>query len=121
MWWQSVPKNEPQTEIVYSLSQVDEKLQINQKVKARYTDEARRNCINGKVLLNAIFRPSGKIENIEVIKGLDGGLNESAKEAIRKIKYRPARKGGQAVSVYASVEYDFDFSKILPCKNGRRN
>lgn len=107
-------------DIVYSGNEVDEKLQIKGRVKAKYTEYARKNCINGAVRLRAIFRPNGKVENIEVIKGLGGGLNESAQDAIRKLKYRPARKGGEKVSVYAYVEYNFDYSMILPCKNGRR-
>lgn len=60
---------------VYLSSEVDERLQVKEKVKARYTEEARKNCINGKVLLEGIFRPNGTVNEIKVLKGLGGGLN----------------------------------------------
>ena len=108
-----------QSEKIYLSSEVDVKLKIKKKVKAERTEGARRNCVNGKVLLKVVFMSSGKVGDIEVVNGLPEGLSESAIEAARKIKFEPAKKDGQKVSVSMKVEYDFDFSKILPCKDGK--
>ncbi len=117
---QSQDTNSQQSEKIYLPNEVDVKLKIKEKKKAKYTENARRNCINGKVLLKVVFMSSGKVGDIEVVKGLPEGLSESAIEAARKIKFEPAKKDGQKVSVSAKVEYDFDFSQILPCKDGKR-
>lgn len=109
-----------QPEKIYLPSEVDVKLKIKEKVKAKYTENARRNCINGKVLLKVIFMSSGKIGDIEVVEGLPEGLSESAVDAARLMKFEPAQVDGRKVSVSAKVEYDFDFSRILPCKNRKR-
>lgn len=112
--------NNQQSEKIYLLNEVDVKLKIKEKVKAKYTENARRNCINGRVLLKVVFLSSGKVGDIEVVNGLPEGLSESAVEAARKIKFVPAKKDKQNVSVSSKVEYDFDFSQILPCKDGKR-
>ncbi len=117
---QSQDNDSQQTEKIYLPSEVDVKLKIKEKVKAEYTENARRNCVNGKVLLKVVFKSSGSIGDIEIVKGLPEGLSESAIEAARKIKFEPAQKDRQKVSVSAKVEYDFDFSRILPCKTGKR-
>jgi TonB family protein len=104
-----------QPDKIYLPNEVDVKLKIKKKVKGERTEGARRNCINGKVLLKVVFLSSGKVGDIEVINGLPEGLTEAATEAARKIKFEPAKKDGQKVSVSMKVEYDFDFSKISPC------
>jgi len=44
---------------------------------------------------------------VKVVRGLADGLNESAIEAARKIKFRPAMKDGRAVAMRSLVEYNF--------------
>ena len=93
-------------------SEVNVKLKIEKKVNAERTEGARRNCINEKVLLKAVFMSSGKVGDIEIVNGLPEGITESAIEAARKIKFEPDKKDGQKVSVSMKVECDFHFSKI---------
>ncbi len=118
---QSQDNDPQQSDKIYLPSEVDVKLQIKERPKAKYTENARRNCVNGKVLLKVVLRSTGKVEDIEVIKGLPEGLSESAIEAAHKIQFEPAKKDGQKVSVAVKVEYDFDFSRVLPCKDGKRS
>lgn len=115
-------QDQPQTEAekIYQSNEVDEKLVFKQKPRANYTDTARRSCISGYVLLRGIFKPNGKIEKIEVVKGLDGGLTDSAIKAMKKITFLPAKKGTKEVSVSQQVEYSFTLIKHVnrpdPCK-----
>ncbi len=81
---------------------------ILSKAKAEYTSAARNNKIEGVVILNVIFRSNGKITNIRVVRGLPDGLTEQAIEAARKIKFEPASKDGQPVSIRANLEYSFN-------------
>jgi TonB family protein len=80
---------------------------ITYKEKASYTIVARNNGVQGAVLLSAIFTADGKVTGIRVIRGLPDGLTEKAIEAAQKIRFKPAMKDGQPVSVRMTLEYNF--------------
>lgn len=81
---------------------------IYDRPKAVYTDEARNEGIEGTVVLQAVFNADGSITNIRVIRGLPHGLTDNAVEAARKLRFYPAKKDGQTVSVRGSIEYTFN-------------
>jgi protein TonB len=101
-------------EKVYSAKEVDKKVVLKSKPEARYTDEACKKGVVGEVVLKSVFAASGKVTNLEVLKGLPEGLTESAIEAAQKIKFKPAMKGGQRVSVFIELHYNFNWDP-LPC------
>ena len=77
------------------------------KERAKYTEEARLNKVQGIVVLNAIFTADGRILNIRVVRGLPDGLNETAIEAAQRIRFQPAIRNGVAVTVSATIEFTF--------------
>ena len=78
------------------------------KQKAAYTEEARQNGVRGSVTLSIVFGADGNIYNVQVIQGLPQGLTETAIEAAKKIKFRPAIKNGTPVNVRMQVVYEFN-------------
>ncbi len=78
------------------------------KEKARYTEEARQNKIQGTVALNVVFTADGRITNIRVVRGLPYGLTERAIEAAQRIRFQPAVKAGVPVSVRGTIEFTFN-------------
>jgi TonB family protein len=76
--------------------------------KAKYTEEARQNKIQGSVLLQVVFNINGSITDIKVIRGLPDGLTEKAIEAARKIRFNPAVKNGAPVSVRGTLDFAFN-------------
>ncbi|MGH9840336.1 MAG: TonB family protein [Blastocatellia bacterium] len=76
--------------------------------KAKYTEEARQNKVQGVVMLSVIFTADGQIANIRTVRGLPDGLTEKAIEAARKIRFQPAVKNGQPVSVRGTLEFSFN-------------
>ncbi len=78
------------------------------KEKAKYTEEARQNKIQGTVVLNVIFTADGRITSIRVVRGLPDGLTEKAIEAAQKIRFNPAVKNGAPVSVRGNLEFSFN-------------
>jgi TonB family protein len=78
------------------------------KPEAGYTEEARKSCITGTVVLRAIFSDSGEVTGIRAVKSLPDGLTEKAIAAARKIRFVPAVKDGHPVSVYMQLEYVFN-------------
>ena len=81
---------------------------ILSKGKAAYTENARQNGIRGSVSLSVVFGADGHIYNIQIIRGLPQGLTETAIEAAKKLKFRPAIKNGAPVNVRMQVVFEFN-------------
>lgn len=78
------------------------------KEKAKYTEEARQNKVQGTVVLNVVFTSDARITSIKVVRGLPDGLTEKAIEAAQRIRFNPAVKGGVPVSVRGNLEFTFN-------------
>jgi TonB family protein len=91
------------------VEQMDSSLRptILYREKAQYTQEAKDNKVEGTVVLSVVFGADGQIGDIKVIKGLPYGLTQKAIEAASKIRFEPAMKDGQPVSVRGNLEYSF--------------
>jgi TonB family protein len=81
------------------------------KEKAKYTDQARQNGVEGTVVLDVVFAADGRITDIQVARGLPDGLTDQAIAAARLIRYEPALKDGRRVSVRGKLEVSFNLDK----------
>jgi TonB family protein len=77
------------------------------KAQAKYTDEARRNGIQGIVLLSAVVDESGRAQDIRVEHSIDPGLDQEAIKAVRRWRFRPGELDGRAVRVPVQMEITF--------------
>jgi len=77
------------------------------KPRPNYTDAARQNKVQGRVILRVIFLANGGIGNIDIVSGLKDGLTEEAVKAAKKIAFIPAQRNGTRYSVTKAVEYTF--------------
>ena len=82
-------------------------VQILSKPKPAYTNAARQNQTQGKVSLRVTFLASGHIGSVKPVKSLPDGLTEQAMVAALNIKFEPATKDGEPVTVTKTVEYNF--------------
>lgn len=99
--------NKLEKELKVKTGGVTTALNIISKPRANYTDQARENLVQGKVILKVTFLASGGIGTISVVSGLSGGLTEQAIAAARAIKFEPAKSNGVAISVSKTIEYTF--------------
>lgn len=83
---------------------------ILEKPDPVYTDEARRLRIEGEVLVEVIFRASGQVQTVRVVKGLGHGLDEAALRAAEQIRFKPALQQGQAVDFPAVAHIVFQLA-----------
>jgi TonB family protein len=83
-------------------------VQITFKPKPDYTDEGRKQKINGEVSLEVLFASDGQIHVIRVVQGLGYGLDEQAVKAAEQIKFKPALHEGQPVDSRAQVHIIFE-------------
>jgi protein TonB len=78
-----------------------------QEVKADYTEDARRRGVSGEVVLEIVVRRDGSVGDVRVLRGLAGGLNERAMQAVRQWRFTPARRLGTPVDVIVEVAVEF--------------
>lgn len=77
------------------------------EVKADYTDEARRANVEGEVELEIVVRRDGTVGDVKIVRGLRGGLNDRAIDAVRQWKFSPGRMKGVPVDVVVEVGVEF--------------
>ena len=96
------------TEQVFTQKEVTRPAFAVSRPEPSYTEEARMNQLVGTVAFKAIFSSSGKVVNLEVVKGLKYGLTERAIDAASKLKFIPAVRDGKFVSQHIRLEYNFN-------------
>lgn len=77
------------------------------RVSPGYPETARRAGLQGRVVLRAVIGLDGGVEDVRVASATSPLFEDSAREAVRRWKYRPARAGGEPVRVYLTVTVDF--------------
>lgn len=75
-----------------------------------YTSEARQLKIEGDVTLEVRFMATGQVEVLRVVAGLGHGLDEQAKLAAERIRFKPATKDGQAVDQVSIIHVTFQMA-----------
>jgi TonB family protein len=83
---------------------------IIDKPKPVYTPEGRARKIEGEVILQVVFAASGEVQVQRILQGLGHGLDESAENAARQIKFEPAKKNGQPVDSAAVIHINFELA-----------
>ena len=73
----------------------------------KYSKEARKNHIEGTLILRLTIGIDGKPTDIHVAKSLGFGLDEKAIEAVRQWRWSPAKINEQPIAVPESVTLDF--------------
>jgi TonB family protein len=81
------------------------------KVEPRYTEEAKKNRIEGTVEIYALVDKNGVPTSLRILKSLDPGLDEAAMEAVRQWRFRPATKSGQPIDWETRISTAFNVIK----------
>ena len=77
------------------------------KVDPLYPESARRAGVEGTVVLDVQISVRGRVEDVQVLRGLPLGLSEAAAEAVRAWHYRPARGRSGPVASHKTVRIVF--------------
>lgn len=79
----------------------------HRKVDPKYIAAAQAEKVEGKVQLACVIDREGHVSAIELVRGLDPRLNQSAQEALAKWEFTPAVRDGMPVEVDVLVEIPF--------------
>ena len=80
------------------------------KVPPKYPKQARKKHIEGTVVLRATITKDGNIGDLQLVSG-HPMLAQAALDAVKKWKYRPYLKNGQAVDVETEITVNFQLSQ----------
>ena len=72
---------------------------------------ARKSGVEGTVVLDAQIGANGRVEDVQVLRGLPLGLSEAAAEAVRRWQYRPARGRTGPVPSHKTVRIVFTLGR----------
>ena len=75
--------------------------------KISYPEIAKRAGVEGKVFIKAFVDETGTVVNAEVVKGIGGGCDEAALEAILQTKFTPGKQRGKPIKVQVTVPVVF--------------
>lgn len=78
-----------------------------QEFKPDYTEEARRRGVEGDVVMEIVVRSNGSVGDVRVLQGLGHGLDERAVAAVRRWRFKAARRRGTPVDVLVEVAMEF--------------
>lgn len=75
--------------------------------KIKYPEAAKNQGIEGKVYIQAFINELGNVDNAKVIKGIGGGCDEAALDAVMQTKFKPGILKGKQVKVQVSIPITF--------------
>jgi protein TonB len=75
--------------------------------KIEYPEIAKRAGLEGKVYVRAYVDENGDVIKAEVVKGLGGGCDEAALDAIVKTKFSPGTQRGKPIKVQVTIPIIF--------------
>jgi len=73
----------------------------------RYPEIARKAGIEGRVFVQFVVDEKGNVIDPVVTRGIGGGCDEAALEAVRKAKFKPGKQRGRPVKVQYSLPVTF--------------
>jgi len=85
-------------------------VEVLEKPQPQYTSEARDLKIEGEVHLKVLFQANGRVQVLQVVRGLGHGLDEAAVNAAQKIRFKPAQREGQPCDMTATIHIVFQLA-----------
>lgn len=85
---------------------------IKKEVRAPYPEEAKKNGIEGPVLMDVLIDATGKVREVNILSGPGYGLEEAAEAALKQFEFAPAQIKDQSVAVKIKYKYTFKLSGI---------
>jgi len=91
---------------------IDTQPEILEEVKIPYPPEAKREFIEGSVVVLLTIDVDGTVSAAKVLSGPGHGLNEAAVEALKRFRFRPASKGGKPTATQITYTYTFRWQDL---------
>jgi len=87
--------------------------EAHRKVDPKYIASAVSERVEGRVTLACVIDKTGRVSSVELLRGIDDRLNQSAKDALSKWEFYPATRNGVPVDVDVVVEIPFKLQPLI--------
>jgi TonB family protein len=77
------------------------------KVDPAYPQELIHDRVEGVVVLYAVIHSNGSVDNVRVLEGVDAQLDENARSALQRWRFRPGTRAGVPVDLEAVIRIPF--------------
>ena len=81
---------------------------VVREVKADYPESAKKERVQGNVMLGVVVKKDGTVGDVTVKKPLHPELDEEAVKAMKKWEFRPGTKDEKAADIAVDVEMTFN-------------
>ncbi len=71
--------------------------------KIVYPEIAKRAGVQGRVFVKAYVDETGKVNKVELIRGIGAGCDEAAMKAVHSTMFKPGKQRGKPVKVQVTV------------------
>lgn len=96
----------------FSLDEVDVKPQVLRSIAPEYPHGAKRNRIEGKVIVRLLVNKDGKTEQVSVHSSSPAGaFDEAALSAAKRWMFKPGRYEGNAVATWVFIPFNFELTR----------
>jgi TonB family C-terminal domain len=99
------------TQTVFEVYEVDESPQPIVQVQPEYPEEARKAGLEGKVIVAAVVDENGDVIEASILYSGNPIFNEVALNAVKKIKFKPARLKDKPVKAIVRIPFVFKLTK----------
>jgi protein TonB len=95
-------------QVEYEASEVDSKPKIIQQTRITYPSMAKKNNVEGRVVVNVLIGTNGKASKMEIVESEpEGVFDENAMKSLKNWKFRPGIKGGELVPTWVKIPLSF--------------
>ncbi len=106
-----VPTPEPVSDKPIQVGGAVLKPEVITRTAPRYTEMARKAHLEGVVKVRAIVDEHGNVTDVQLLRGLPMGLDQSAMDAVRTWRFTPATLHGKPVKVYFDLTVNFTLQR----------
>ena len=83
----------------------------------KYPEQAKKDRVEGVVLLRFVVLENGHVGKVQIIKSLESHCDAEAKRVVKSLpRFIPGRQGGKAVRVWYTLPIRFQLPKTTPGK-----
>lgn len=92
----------------YEATDVDTKPKVIRQMPVTYPSLAKRNGVEGRVVIRVLIGTKGKADKMEVVESEPEGIfDENAMKSLKYWQFRPGIKNGELVSTWVSIPLSF--------------
>lgn len=102
----SAPAQEPDREVQRPGGRVTTP-KLKREVKPQYSERAKREKIEGEVLIECVVKADGTVGDRKIVKSLDPELDQAALDAAEQWLFEPGTRDGKPVDVLVTIAMSF--------------